>query len=107
VARAVKAVATIVALSLLAGCTQSGNWTKPGADSNDSAIALRECQAVADVAIGPEAGIDQDIMATRQTDWQRSQIGGIAAGQLGAETGDRADKIVAGCMRAKGFVLAK
>jgi hypothetical protein len=107
-AEAVNAVWAAAALTLLlTGCAPGGNWARPGADTNDTAIALQQCRAAADRAVGPEEGIDQDILATRQTDWQRTQIGGLAAGQLGEETRARADEIVAGCMLAKGFALAK
>jgi hypothetical protein len=92
---------------LLAGCTTSQTWTKPGADATDTAGALQECRAAADIAVAPEAAINQDILATRQTDWQRSQIGGIAIRSLGEETSGRADRIIAACMRAKGFTQSK
>lgn len=107
VPRAIAAAVLLLPPLLLAGCTPAGHWTKPGADEEDVAAAHQECQAAADIAMGPEAGIDEDILATRQTDWQRSQIGGLAAGGLGQETHDRIDKIAAACMRAKGFVLTK
>ncbi|HTV89047.1 MAG TPA: hypothetical protein VME41_08535 [Stellaceae bacterium] len=91
---------------LLAGCAGSGAWTRPGADAAAIAGALQQCRAAADSAVSREEGIDEDILATRQTDWQRSQIGGIADAELGQETRGRADRIVASCMRAKGFAPA-
>ena len=100
------ALLTALLVLPLVGCMR-GNWTKPGADADATTIALQQCQATADIAVGPEEGIDQDILATRQTDWQRSPLGGLAASRLGEETHDRAAKIVAGCMRAKGFALTK
>jgi hypothetical protein len=93
---------------LVAGCAAAaGDWTKPGADAAAIAGALRECRATAESAVAPEEGIDEDILASRQTDWQRSQIGGVASAELGQETGGRADRIVAACMRANGFVLSR
>jgi hypothetical protein len=96
--------ALLLAAPLLAGCTGSGDWTKPGAGAAETAAAVQACRSVADRAVGPEEGIDQDIMTTRQTDWGRSQIGGLARAELGAETRGRADRIVASCLRARGFV---
>lgn len=96
----------IAVMLLLAGCGHA-TWTRAGADAADSEAALRQCRGAAAAVVGPEEGIDQDILATRQTDWQRSQVGGLAAGRLGQETHERADRIVAACMRANGFVLAK
>jgi hypothetical protein len=95
------------ALLLLAGCSGAGDWSKPGADAADVAAALHDCRDVAERAVGPEEGIDEDILATRQSDWGRSQIGGLASAELGQETRSRADRIVAACMRSKGFSAAR
>jgi len=90
-------------LLLLAGCSGSADWTKPGAAAAEVAAALRHCRAEAEQAVGPEEKIDEDIATTQGTDWSRSQIGGLARAELGAETRGRADRIVASCMRADGF----
>jgi predicted small secreted protein len=92
---------------LLAGCSNTGAWTKPGAGPADIAAALQQCRTAADRAVGPEEGINEDIEATRGTDWERSQIGSVARAELGAETRGRADRIVASCMHAHGFVRAR
>jgi hypothetical protein len=98
-----KPIRAAVVLTLMLTACSHENWTRPGASAGDTEAALQQCEAAADIAVGPEEGIDQDILATHGTDWQRSQIGGLAAGQLGQETHDRAGKIVTACMRGKGF----
>jgi hypothetical protein len=97
----------IAAALLLAGCSGAGGWSKPGADAADVTAALHDCRAVAEQTVGTEERIDEDIQATRQTDWDRSQIGGLASAELGEETRGRAAGVVASCMRAKGFIAAR
>ena len=89
---------------LLGGCTSgAAEWTKPGADEAAVAQAYRSCRELADERVGPEIGINQDILATRGTDWQRAQIGGVRTRTMNEMTRDRADAIVASCMNAYGF----
>lgn len=88
---------------LVAGCAAAGGWTKPGADAAATARDIDACGALAAEAVGPEIGINQDILATRQTDWQRAPIGHIESEALREQTRRRATAIVDSCMRAKGF----
>ena len=92
---------------LLAGCTNTGEWTKPGVGAADTAAAVQQCRAAADRAVGPEEHIDEDIEATRDVDFERSQIGSVARAEMDAETSSRADRIVAACLQAQGFVRAR
>lgn len=106
--KACSPIPAIIALTLLlGGCASSGDWVKPGADLAAAAAALRECRAVAETAVEPEIHIDEDIQATRQTDWQRAQIGQIASQSLGDETRRRDQRIVDSCMQAQGFAHPK
>jgi hypothetical protein len=92
---------------LLGGCASgAAEWTKPGADEVAAAQAYRSCRELADARIGPEIGINQDILATRGTDWQRSQVGNLATRTMTEMTRDRAAAIVASCMNAYGFQRA-
>ena len=97
------ALALAVAV-LLGGCgSGAAGWTKPGADEAATAQAYRSCRSLAQERVGPEIGINQDILATRGTDWQRSQIGNLQARTMTEMTRDRAAAIVASCMNAYGF----
>jgi hypothetical protein len=94
----------LVAAALLGGCgSGGGEWVKPGADEAAVAEAYRSCRALADAQIGPEIGINQDILATRGTDWRRTQTGNLQTRNMSEMTRDRAAAIIASCMTASGF----
>jgi hypothetical protein len=94
-----------IALPLLVGCTApAGNWTKAGADEAAVARDYRDCRAMAASAVRSDADIDQDILATRGADWQRTGVGRVESRNMQEHTRNRAAAIVDGCMRAKGFV---
>jgi hypothetical protein len=88
---------------LLAGCTASGGWSKTGADSAAAAREYQDCRATADTAVKTDADIDQDIGATRRSDWQRSAGVRAETQTMQEHTSGRAAAIVAACMHAKGF----
>lgn len=88
---------------LLAGCAAAGNWTKPGVDAAATAKEYRDCGALAGTAVKTDADIDQDILATRSDDWQRSGVVRVETQNAHDQTRDRAAAIVGSCMRAKGF----
>ena len=95
-------------LLFLAGCTAAaGNWTKTGADAVATARDYQECRELAADAVKTDAAIDQDILASRHSDWQRASVVRVDARNMREETGDRAARIVASCMRAKGFAEQK
>ncbi len=88
---------------LLAGCAAAAGWSKPGADESATALAYQDCRAMAASAVKPEIGISQDILASRESDWQRARIGSIESETMRAQTRHRAGAIIDSCMRAKGF----
>jgi hypothetical protein len=97
----------LMTAALLGGCASgAGEWTKPGADEAAVAQAYRSCRQLAEARVGPEIGINQDILATRGTDWRRARIGTIEARTMTEMTHDRAAAIVASCMTASGFQRA-
>lgn len=103
-----RACLSLAAALALTGCVGAGGgWAKPGADAAAVEAAYQDCRAAAADAVGPEVGIDQDILVSRQADWQRSQIGHLEAARVHEETRDRAAAIVASCMQAKGFSRAR
>lgn len=91
-------------VAMLAGCgTGNGNWVKPGADAATVEQEYRDCQALVAPVVRNEAAIDQDILATRQSDWQRAGIVRVETRTMQEQTRDRAAAIIASCMQAKGF----
>ena len=91
------------ALLLLAGCAGAGDWTKAGADSAAADAAYQDCRALAGGAVQTDADIDQDISATRQSDWQRAGVVRVQTRVMHEQTRDRADAIIESCMKSKGF----
>lgn len=89
---------------LLAGCTAGpANWTKEGADQAAAGQAYDECKETADTAVHTEADINQDILASRGGDWGRGSIGRVETRSMQESTGTRTGRIIAACMKAKGF----
>ena len=88
-------------LFALAGCAAAGGWTKPGADAG--AAAYESCRSLAAATIRPELGINEDIQATRQSDWQRSDFARLQREATRQDTTGRAAAIVDSCMRQRGF----
>jgi hypothetical protein len=94
----------IVSGLLVAGCGGSEHWAKAGADEATAARAYRDCQELAGAAVSTDADIDQDIVATRSTELQRSGVVGNETQVMRETTRERAASVVAACMQAKGFV---
>jgi hypothetical protein len=88
---------------LAAGCSKGGEWTKANADEAAATRESQECRALADTAVKTEADIDQDILTTRQSDWQRAGIVRQQTRTMREHTRDRSASIIDACMRAKGF----
>ena len=97
-----RAALALAALAL-AGCAGGSGWTKPGADAGAAAAAYKSCRSLAAAAIKPEIGINEDIQATHQSDWQRTGFARLQGAAMREDTGGRAAAIVDACMREKGF----
>jgi hypothetical protein len=90
-------------LLLLAACGGTGDWMKAGGDEAAAARDYADCRALAGGAVRTDADIDQDILATRQSDWQRAGVVRQQTRIMHEQTRDRADAIIGSCMKAKGF----
>jgi hypothetical protein len=98
----------VVLALLLAGCAGGApDWTRPGADAHATALAYQDCSTTASSAVRTDADIDQDILASRQNDWQRSSVVRLQTQAMHDHTRDRADAILAACMKSKGFTPAR
>jgi hypothetical protein len=92
------------ALLLLAGCSGGGaQWAKSGADEAATNAAYQDCRGLADTAVETDRAIDQDILASRQDDWQRASVVRTQTRVMHEHTRDRAGAIVDSCMKGKGF----
>jgi hypothetical protein len=90
-------------LLLLAGCGGAGDWAKPGAEEGAATAAYQDCRGLAGSAVQTDADIDQDILATRQGDWQRAAVVRQQTQIMHEQTRDRAAAIIESCMKAKGY----
>ena len=91
----------------LAGCVGGGEWAKPGMDQAAAGREYQDCRELADTAVKTEADIDQDILATRQNDWQRASVVRTQTRVMHEQTRDRAAAIIGSCMKAKGYSPAR
>jgi hypothetical protein len=90
-------------LFLLADCGGGGDWIKSGGDEAAAAREFQDCRALAGDAVRTDADIDQDILATRQSDWQRAGVVRQQTRVMHEQTRDRAAALIESCMKAKGF----
>ena len=88
---------------VLGACHAAGDWSKPSTEASATAREYEDCRGIAETAVKPETGIDQDILATRQAEIGRTSIARVGAKNLRDETRDREDAIIASCMKSKGF----
>ena len=94
-------------LLLLGGCAGGDAWTKPGMDRAAAGREYQDCRELAHTAVKTDADIDQDILATRQSDWQRAGVVRTQTRVMHEQTRDRATAIVDSCMKAKGYSPAR
>jgi hypothetical protein len=99
-----KQIARVAALALLAaGCSGSGNWTKPDTSREVAAADFSACRSAAREATRRDDAINADIMASRGADWQRAGMLDVQRGSMANEKRKHADDVVADCMSAKGY----
>jgi hypothetical protein len=104
--RGLGGVVALFAPLLLAVCTTGPTevrWVKTGADDKAVVRELEDCNAQADAALASERGINQDINATLGGNWQFSGTAGIQNQAMAQQASGFADRVLNGCMRAKGF----
>ena len=94
-------------LLLLVGCADGGDWVKAGMDQAAAGREYQDCRELADTAVKTDADIDQDILATRQSDWQRAGVVRAQTRVMHEQTRDRGAAIVDSCMKAKGYSPAR
>jgi hypothetical protein len=95
-----------VILALLAGCAGVAGGTRPGADAPAVASAYQQCRTIAASAVRTEAGVDQDILASRRRDWQRGPVGRVQTRTVQQQTSGREAAIFDACMAGKGVAPA-
>ena len=101
---------TIVCISIsatLSGCFQSGpssgEWVKQGVDGSMTARDLSYCQREARLVTREESKIDQDIIASRGSDWQTTGSYNANVAQMRDRSAVREREMVGRCMRNRGY----
>ncbi len=92
--------------ALLAACSSHPQWAKPGASKETVQDDYDECRAYASSATRQDAAIDQDILASRGTDWQRNNTLQAKKSTMSTQDEGHIRDIVASCMGAKGYTPA-
>jgi hypothetical protein len=92
---------------LLVGCAGGGEWMKAGTDQAAAGREYQDCRELAGTAVKTDADIDQDILATRQSDWQRAGVVRTQTRVMHEQTRDRGAAIIESCMKAKGYSPAR
>ena len=90
-------------LSALCGLIPAA-WAQTGPAATARIYAA--CRMQADAAFQSERHIDQDILATRGSDWQRAGTLSRRRSDLFAEAAGRADTVLALCLRSYGIARA-
>jgi len=88
---------------LLAACASRPQWVKPGTSTDTASEDLEECRALANAATRRDIAIDQDILATRGTDWERNNTLQAKKSTFAMQDQGHARDIIADCMSAKGY----
>lgn len=96
-------LAPLVLLPLLAACTGSGGWAKPGVPADAAAQDYAECRHSAELAERRDSNIDTDILAARGQDWARSGVLQMRREDYADSNSARSGDIVERCMREKGY----
>ena len=97
------AVLACLLLTVCAGQPSTVEWVKPGVDDAAVSHEIDDCQAQANVALGRQQRIDQDISASLGRNWQMSGTAAIQNQSMQEGAAGVADQVFNSCMRAKGF----
>jgi hypothetical protein len=89
--------------ALLAACSSNPQWVKPGTSKDTVRDDFDDCRAYANSATRQDAAIDQDILASRGTDWQHTNTLQAKKSTISMQDQGHVRDIIANCMTAKGY----
>jgi hypothetical protein len=92
---------------LLGGCDGASQWSKTGATPEKAAQDYAECRHSAELALGADTKIDNDILATRSHDWQRQGLLRTKQYEYSDSNQARSGDFVERCMVGKGYTPAR
>ena len=95
------AIATLVGLAACASGAR--NWAKPGVSDSQRAADYAECRSEMRAVNKQNDDIDQDITASRGSDWRRLGQYNSQQSQLSQSDSDYAARLMRSCMKDKGY----
>jgi hypothetical protein len=98
-----RAWVNVAFIAFLTGCA-ADTWEKAGTAESRRDQELAECRAEARRAVDRDVAIDRDILASRTQDWSRTGTLEQRRQTMSDQTRGRAEDIVDGCMRRRGYV---
>jgi hypothetical protein len=98
-------LAAIVAVAGLAACASHAdrNWDRPGVSDNQRAADYAECRSEMRAVTKQSDNINQDITASRGSDWRRMGDYDSQQSQLAGADSDYAARVLHDCMKDKGY----
>jgi hypothetical protein len=99
-------VAAIVALVGLAACADNSgakNWGKTGVSDSQRTADYAECRSEMRAVTRQSDNIDQDITASRGSDWRKVGQYSSQQSQLAGVDADYAAQVLRDCMQTKGY----
>jgi hypothetical protein len=97
-------VAAIAVLAGLAACsTGARNWAKPGGTDSQRSADYAECRSQMRAVTKQSADIDQDITASRGSDWRKLGNYDTQQSRLSQGDSDYAGQVMHDCMADKGY----
>ena len=98
-------LAAFVALSGLAACASGGerNWGRPGVSDSQRSADYSQCRSEMRAVSKQSDDIDQDITASRGSDWRKLGQYNSQQSQLAGVDSDYAARVLRDCMKDKGY----
>jgi hypothetical protein len=98
-------LAAIVALTGLAACVSGGerNWGRPGVSDSQRSADYSQCRSEMRAVSKQSNDIDQDITASRGSDWRKLGQYNSQQSQLAGVDSDYAARVLHDCMKDKGY----
>jgi len=95
----------IITLAGLAACANDGarNWSRPGVSDSLRNADYSECRSEMRAVTKQSDDIDQDITASRGSDWRKLGQYNSQQSQLAGADADYAARVLHDCMKDKGY----
>lgn len=98
-------LAAFVALAGITACASSGerNWGRPGVSDSQRSADYSQCRSEMRAVSKQSDDINQDITASRGSDWRKYGQYNSQQSQLAGVDSDYAARVLHDCMKDKGY----